>query len=79
MTRAVLRTLFIELMRDRGAISKQLENMPESERTLLPDVVKTVDGLYQRAQYLALRRWQEANGKTATCFPEKAMLADLVP
>jgi serine/threonine-protein kinase len=44
----------LQMERDRGAISKQLESMPESERTLLPDVVKTVDGLYQRAQYLAL-------------------------
>jgi hypothetical protein len=44
----------LQMERDRGAISKQLESMPASERNLLPDVVKTVDGLYQRAQYLAL-------------------------
>ncbi len=44
----------LQMERDRGAISKQLENMPASERNLLPDVVKTVDGLYQRAQVLAL-------------------------
>ena len=44
----------LQMERDRGAISKQLESMPESERNLLPDVVKTVDGLYQRGQYLAL-------------------------
>ena len=44
----------LQMERDRSAISKQLESMPESERTLLPDVVKTVDGLYERAQYLAL-------------------------
>ena len=44
----------LQMERDRGAISKQLEGMPDSERTMLPDVVKTVDGLYQRAQYLAL-------------------------
>ncbi len=44
----------LQMERDRGAISKQLEGMPESERTMLPDVVKTVDGLYQRAQYLGL-------------------------
>jgi serine/threonine-protein kinase len=44
----------LQMERDRGAIAKQLEGMPESERTLLPDVSKTIDGLYQKAQYLAL-------------------------
>lgn len=44
----------LQMQRDRAAITKQLEGMPESERTLLPDVSKTVDGLYERAQVLAL-------------------------
>ncbi|MEE8060443.1 MAG: protein kinase [Gemmatimonadales bacterium] len=44
----------LQMERDRGAILKQLESMPASERDLLPDVSKTIDGLYQRAQYLAL-------------------------
>jgi len=44
----------LQMERDRSAITKQLEGMPESERTLLPDVSKTIDGLYQRGQYLAL-------------------------
>jgi hypothetical protein len=44
----------LQMERDRGAILKQLEGMPASERDLLPDVSKTIDGLYERAQYLAL-------------------------
>ena len=44
----------LQMERDRAAIVKQLEGMPASERDLLPDVSKTIDGLYQRAQYLAL-------------------------
>jgi hypothetical protein len=44
----------LQMQRDRAAILKQLETMPESERTMLPEVSKTVDGLYQRAEVLAL-------------------------
>ena len=37
------------------------------------------DGLPGFKTRRSIGRWQEANGKPATCFPEKAMLADLVP
>ena len=43
-----------QMQRDRTAIIKQTEGMPEAERKMLPDVLRTVDGLYQRGQYLAL-------------------------
>jgi eukaryotic-like serine/threonine-protein kinase len=38
---------------DRKAIFKVVENLPKSERNLLPDVVATADGLLNRAEDLA--------------------------
>jgi hypothetical protein len=42
-----------QMLRDRDAVRQIVEKLPASERALLPDVVKTVDGLGQRAVDLA--------------------------
>jgi serine/threonine-protein kinase len=42
-----------QMLRDRDAVRQIVEKLPQSERALLPDVVKTVDGLGQRALDLA--------------------------
>jgi hypothetical protein len=42
-----------QMLRDRDAVRQIVDKLPPSERALLPDVVKTVDGLGQRALDLA--------------------------
>jgi hypothetical protein len=42
-----------QMKRDRDAVRQIVDKLPASERALLPDVVRTVDGLAQRALDLA--------------------------
>jgi serine/threonine-protein kinase len=42
-----------QMLRDRDAVRQIVDKLPASERALLPDVVRTVDGLGQRALDLA--------------------------
>jgi serine/threonine-protein kinase len=42
-----------QMKRDRDAVRQIVEKLPASEKALLPDVVRTVDGLAQRALDLA--------------------------
>ena len=42
-----------DIQRDRAFILRQVEQLPASERELLPDVVQTTEALYQRAAGLA--------------------------
>jgi serine/threonine-protein kinase len=42
-----------QMVRDRDAVRQIVEKLPASERALLPDVARTVDGLGQRALDLA--------------------------
>jgi serine/threonine-protein kinase len=53
----------IEQMRkDHSAIVKLIDRLPESERVMLPDVVPTVESLFQRANDLA-RTLQQMEGQ----------------
>ena len=53
----------IEQMRkDHSAIIKLIDRLPESERVMLPDVVPTVESLFQRATDLA-RTLQQMEGQ----------------
>ncbi len=51
-----------QMRKDHAAIIKLIDRLPESERVLLPDVVPTVESLFQRATDLA-RTLQQMEGQ----------------